>query len=126
MIFKTGLLNHEYKFTYVFTNKTYEVVSGVKISLSPRNNSLCGYGWNNQDGLVPEVFAKPGEHIKTLIKPEKIVFTSTPHLTQRTINSLPTIIEPNPSTKGANLQLQRRQPRHGAIWDDNNMAGAPR
>ena len=74
-ICETGLLNHEYKFTYVFTNKTYEVVSGVKISLSPKNNSLCGYGWNNQDGLVPEVFAKPGEHIKTLIKPEKIVFS---------------------------------------------------
>ena len=72
--FSLGILDNEIRFTYRFANQSNLLVSGVKIALSSKNNSQCGWGWKPYDGDVPHVFAKPGEKINVFIKPEKYVF----------------------------------------------------
>ena len=73
--FSTDLLDIEFRLTFRFVNQKHLLVSGVKIALSSNNNSNCAWGWDNYDGDVTHVFAQPGQHLKTLIKPEKYIFS---------------------------------------------------
>ena len=72
--YTNGNIGGRFRLLYKFLNQTERFVSGVKIALSSRNNSYCGYGWDLNDGDIKEVFGQPGEHKKVTYQTHKYVF----------------------------------------------------
>jgi len=63
--------------TYRFSNQSVSsMVSKIRLALSTKNNSYCGWGTDLLDGNVHEAHARPGERRFLSVNPQKILYSS--------------------------------------------------